>query len=628
MIRRSDDGVIRTLRMSVSVCCLAMLVSACGGGDDSSTPSSSSSSSSSSVTDTVAPTLSLPADLSVSASAATGTPVTWTATANDAVSGNVTVTCSPASGDAFPVGATTVNCSATDAAGNTANGSFTVTVTDSVAPVLSVPANRTVSATSASGAAVTYTATATDEISGTVTPVCSPASGSVFSIGKNTVNCTATDASGNVATGSFVVTVPAFQIELGGNGPTNGHTCAALPSGQARCWGYNGLGQIGNGTRTTPQLSPTAVLTAAAGAELTDIASIEAGANSTCAVMKDSTARCWGQGSSGRLGHGASPSYSTTPVTVVESAAAGAALSGIASISMSNEGAFACALMVDGTVRCWGAGVSGQLGNNANATSSIPVVVLDSATSAALTNVVSLSVGASHACGLISNGTVRCWGGNGNGELGFGTVTTTSGSDSVTPNSVSTASTSVTNADGGELTEVVAITAGTSFTCAALKDGTVRCWGKNDAGQLGIGTMDVDSNGGVLQVAHVHAVPVISDVTTSSALTGVSTLEAGTAHVCALIESGSVQCWGSRVAGSLGDGGALGAGTAADNAAVPVTVTGITDAVTINVSGYSACAITDGGTVGRCWGRDQYGQLGDGAVNTSGTSTPVVISGL
>lgn len=148
------------------------------------------------------PVLTLPPNIVEEATSAAGAVVNYTVTAtNDGV-----VSCSPASGSTFAIGTTTVNCSATNAAGS-ATGSFLVTVRDTTAPMLVLPSPITTEATSASGAMVTFVATATDLVSGSVVVTCVPPSGSTFPIGTTTVNCSASDAAGNPATGSFTVTV-------------------------------------------------------------------------------------------------------------------------------------------------------------------------------------------------------------------------------------------------------------------------------------------------------------------------------------------------------------------------------------------------------------------------------------
>ena len=160
-----------------------------------------------SVSDQTPPTLHLPANIATEATGASGSTVTFTVTATDAVDPSPTVTCSPASGATFPIGVTTVNCSAKDAAGNAANGTFTVTVSNKTPPTLHLPANVAAEATSASGAAVVFTATATDLVGASVAVTCTPASGATFPLGVTTVNCSATDAAGNTTGGSFTVTV-------------------------------------------------------------------------------------------------------------------------------------------------------------------------------------------------------------------------------------------------------------------------------------------------------------------------------------------------------------------------------------------------------------------------------------
>jgi hypothetical protein len=155
--------------------------------------------------DITAPVLTMPANITVELTGPGGAVVTFTPTATDA-GGPVTLSCTPPSGSTFPLGSTTVNCTATDAAGNTSSGTLVVTVVDTTPPVLTVPADFTVDATGPSGAVVFYTASATDA-SGPVGVICSPPSGGTFASGNTTVNCSATDASGNTSSGSFVVTV-------------------------------------------------------------------------------------------------------------------------------------------------------------------------------------------------------------------------------------------------------------------------------------------------------------------------------------------------------------------------------------------------------------------------------------
>jgi hypothetical protein len=169
------------------------------------------------VQDTTAPALSLPSSITEEATGSGGATVNFSASATDVVDGAITPVCTVgsdtvASGDTFPLGTTTVSCTATDSEGNIGTGSFDITVEDTTAPVLDLPADITEEATAANGAAVTYTATATDTVDGAITPVCTVgpdtvASGDTFPLGTTTVSCTATDAAGNIGTGSFDITV-------------------------------------------------------------------------------------------------------------------------------------------------------------------------------------------------------------------------------------------------------------------------------------------------------------------------------------------------------------------------------------------------------------------------------------
>jgi len=195
------------------------------------------------VVDTTPPVLTVPADFGVTTVSAAGVVVSYSASANDAVDGPITPSCTPASGSLFPVGATGVACSATDSHGNTASAGFTITVNlvDTTAPVITVPASFSVPAPDPSGVVVSFVASATDNLDGPLTPVCAPASETKFSVGATTVTCTAVDAHSNQSQQTFVVTVvfsdtappvlaavPGIKTEA--NGPSGSVVTYATPS--------------------------------------------------------------------------------------------------------------------------------------------------------------------------------------------------------------------------------------------------------------------------------------------------------------------------------------------------------------------------------------------------------------
>jgi hypothetical protein len=133
--------------------------------------------------------------------------VTYVASASDPDDAVSSQACLPTSGTTFPLGTTTVNCTATDMHGNTGTAHFDVTVVDTTPPALTLPAKLTVTTSNTSGAVVNYAASANDLVDGPVAVTCSPASGSIFPVGTTTVNCSAIDSSGNSTSGNFTITV-------------------------------------------------------------------------------------------------------------------------------------------------------------------------------------------------------------------------------------------------------------------------------------------------------------------------------------------------------------------------------------------------------------------------------------
>ena len=186
----------------------------------------------------------------------------------------------------------------------------------------------------------------------------------------------------------------------------------------------------------------------------------------------------------------------------------------------------ACALMDTGSVKCW------SLKNNGeplDLTPPAPVPGLSSGVTAVTVSSSYSDYYEGHACALLTDGGVKCWGANNNGQLGDGTTT-----PSATPASVA--------ALGGK---AIAVAAGSEHTCAVLETGSVQCWGSNGDGQLGDGTREQSS------------VPLdvsgLADAAVSITAGGAYGSGVGP-HTCALLANGGVQCWGSNEAGQLGNG--------------------------------------------------------------------------
>ncbi len=382
------------------------------------------------------------------------------------------------------------------------------------------------------------------------------------------------------------------------------HTCALLVDGTVQCWGGNSRGQLGNGT-TTSSLTPATV------SGLAGVHALAADTAHNCAQLADGAVQCWGSNSFGELGNNTT-SDSATPVAV-------SGLSNTTSLAAGN--AHTCALQTDGAVQCWGRNNNGQLGNGTATDSSIPVTVsslplsltgisltpanpqilvggtqaftatgtFSDGGTAVLNNGISgyaktVAAGSTHTCALRADGTVQCWGSNGQGQLGNGTF-----NNSPVPMTVT------------GLSGVQALAAGDGHTCALRADGTVQCWGNNIHGQLGNGTYNTSPT--------PMTVPELS---------GVQAVTAGAGHTCALRADGTVQCWGNNIYGQLGNGTFI-------NSSTPVTVPGLSGVQTMTAGDGHTCALRADGTV-QCWGNNIHGQLGNGTYNTS--PTPMTVFGL
>jgi len=339
------------------------------------------------------------------------------------------------------------------------------------------------------------------------------------------------------------------------------HTCMLFGDQTVRCAGHNNFGQLGNGAFTD-----SSTLVAAGG--LTTGVSVGAGIEHSCALLADGTARCWGTNFVGQLGDGTVGGGSAVPKAVQGLSAA---------IALAVGGYHNCALLADHTVRCWGRNQDGQLGNGNNTTDAgTPQTVLG------LSGVGALGNGGYHSCALMTDGTARCWGRNDRGQLGDGTSTSSS-----TPVVVS------------GLSNAVSLSGGLYHTCALLGDGTVQCWGQNDNGQIG------------------NTLPFSSTPVTVSGIANAIALSSGVFHSCALFADGTAKCWGSNSNGQLGNG------TTA-NSSSPVSVTGLSGAINITAAGLHTCAIMPDRSA-RCWGANMYGQLGHGT--TADEWTPVGVNG-
>lgn len=280
------------------------------------------------------------------------------------------------------------------------------------------------------------------------------------------------------------------------------HNCAALRGGSVSCWGYNFRGQLGNGNTTT-SATPVSVT------GITDAIAVAAGGDHSCALRSNGAIKCWGYNGDGELGHGGNEFYLTSPVDVAGIATATA---------ISARHLHTCALLSTNTVKCWGRNSDGQLGDGTyTSPRRTPVDVLG------LANVARISAGWLHSCATLGSGGVVCWGSNTYGMLGTGN--TTASNTYVSAYSTMTGSTAIAageqhscvirlatgriecwgyngngrlgygtiNATGITIGPAKAlaidsfssITAGRTHTCALTTGGSAKCWGQNAGGQIG-----------------------------------------------------------------------------------------------------------------------------------------------
>jgi len=385
--------------------------------------------------------------------------------------------------------------------------------------------------------------------------------------------------------GSALITVspglPRGAVALAAGGR---HTCGLTGSGAIYCWGSNWLGQLGDGS-TADSKTPVAVAGALSFSAFT--AGRGEGLGHTCGLTSAGVGYCWGHNLLGELGDG-SRTNSTTPVAVA---------GGLRFSALTGGEGHTCGLTSDSAAYCWGLNMWGQLGNGSTSMSTTPVVVAGGLKFTALV------AGFSHTCGLTSSGAAHCWGRNLESELGLGS---TSGPD-LCPNA---GSCSIRPAPVSTGLSFSALAAGGYHTCALTSSGAAYCWGWNRDGQLGLGS----SSGPDLCGSRPCSL-------TPVAITGglsFGVLAAAGLHTCGLTSDNAGYCWGLNTWGQLGNRSTM-------NSPAPVAVDG---GLRFNAfalgSGDHTCALTTAG-VAYCWGRNTWGNLGDGTTNDS--STPVRVVG-
>ena len=340
------------------------------------------------------------------------------------------------------------------------------------------------------------------------------------------------------------------------------------------------------------------------------LAHVGSGWTHSCAA-DNGTVKCWGTNWYGNVTGDGGTTNQTTPVTI----------SGISNATEVGIGlTFSCAVLSNGTIKCWGQGDSGQLGNGStNNNPNSPATV------SGINNAISVSGGRMHACALLSTGSIKCWGKAENGQLGNGSTTGNSSENNQT-----------IPVDVSGISNAINISAGLQESCAVLDTGSVKCWG------AGFGTTPVNISSDIqnaIQVSTWSNQTVVLDngsikfresngtIETILEISNAIQVSNDALTSCAVLDNGSVKCWGAGGFGSLGNGNN-------NNETTPVFVSNINNAKQVSTSGSlgfasvnesHSCAALSDGTV-KCWGAGGYGQLGNGATNNQ--NIPVSVSGI
>jgi alpha-tubulin suppressor-like RCC1 family protein len=320
----------------------------------------------------------------------------------------------------------------------------------------------------------------------------------------------------------------------------------------------------------------------------------------TVMLFTDGTVRAWGGGSNGRLGNGGSTNTADgTGPSIIDT---GNIQVGASVVQIWAGHQTTCALLTGGAMRCWGFGGDGRLGTNstANIGDGVGTSVANAQNTPVGELVTQVAAGPHFSCALLITGAVRCWGGAPNGETGYNTTVTSGdggGPTIIQRGDISLGGTAVRIATGGD------------SACAILTTGAVRCWGSGANGKLGYGSTQSVGNGVGPSIVGAGDVP----------LGGIATqISVGTDHACALLSTGTVRCWGSGTGGALGHGSTQNIGdgvgpsiiTAGD---VPVG----SQVLQISAGQNNTCAVLPNGYV-KCWGLGTSGRLGNNAVTNIG----------
>lgn len=392
----------------------------------------------------------------------------------------------------------------------------------------------------------------------------------------------------------------------------NTHTCYKTDSfWRVKCWGSNNQGELGQ--ENTEEIGN------GIGKDVKDAHSIRigsglstalvaAGGSSsskfTCVATSIGTLKCFGDNSSGQLGQGDTTDIGDNEEEMGNDLHAISLAPNRTVKDVDAGGQHVCALLDNGSLKCFGNNAFGQLGlgdtNNRGDESgemgiNLPFVNLGTGRSAAL-----LATGEDFSCARLDNASLKCWGRNDSGQLGQGSTTSIgSGGNQMGDNLMAI--------DLGTGHSAFQVATGAKHTCVLLENRTLKCFGNNDFGQLGQGNTNTLGDGPGEMGDNLAAINLGAGRT-------VLQVAAGDNHTCALLDNNTVKCFGENLSGQLGQGTQNNIG---DNPfemgdfLMPINLGTGRTAKIIAAGGKTTCVVLDNDAV-KCFGENAYGQLGQG----------------
>ena len=423
------------------------------------------------------------------------------------------------------------------------------------------------------------------------------------------------DARGNAARPGEVTPSSAVAVSTSGS-----HTCAVLADGRVKCWGHGGGGTLGLGDTEHRGDEPGEMGDALPAVDLgagRTATSVVAGSGQTCAILDTGQLKCWGLNFDGNLGLGDTEHRGDEPGEMGDALSTVDLGSGRTALDVAIGAWHTCALLDNGQVKCWGSPLYGTLGLGDDETrgdepgemgDALPAVDLGPGRTAT-----AISASGRFTCALLDDGSVKCWGENESGQLGIGDAENRGDQPGEMGGALPTV-------DLGTGRTAVAVEAGDFHACAILDDGTVKCWGQNDYHvTLGLGWL----GGGLSSYAIGDQPGEMGDALPAVDLGPGRTVESLSASftTCALLDTNRVKCWGDNFYGQLGvgDDEPRGDNGAMMGAALPAVDLGPgRTATAVTAGGTSTCARIDDGRI-RCWGDNEFGQLGVGNTRHRGS---------